>query len=220
MGTMIAIAPLDEALTFARARTQVSPRLLAVLSHAGDRLSCADIPANPLSGRGFTTGKSAPGYLPVGDLFVVPRNLDAFVGQVTLELSVNGERRQHAPAMEWIWDFDEILRQARAKAKTEWAHRGGVARLAFTAEGAVPARVLLMAGTPAGTVFQGVARGDYASGILDWLAGFGRRSLVRSVIERHIARVRAARIYLQPGDEVTIRVDRLGTLANRVARQD
>ena len=28
---------------------------------------------DPQSGRGFTDGKSAPGYLPVGDLFVVPR---------------------------------------------------------------------------------------------------------------------------------------------------
>lgn len=30
---------------------------------------------DPASGKGFTTGKSRPGYLPVGDLLVVPRDL-------------------------------------------------------------------------------------------------------------------------------------------------
>ena len=35
-------------------------------------------PWNPGSGKGFTTGKSFPGSLPVGDLFVIPRDVRAF----------------------------------------------------------------------------------------------------------------------------------------------
>src|SRR5882724_1165269 len=36
-------------------------------------------PWNPTSGAGFTTGKSFPGFLPVGALFVVPRDVRTFV---------------------------------------------------------------------------------------------------------------------------------------------
>jgi 2-keto-4-pentenoate hydratase/2-oxohepta-3-ene-1,7-dioic acid hydratase in catechol pathway len=40
--------------------------------------------------------------------------------------------------------------------------------------------------------------------------------MIAHVIERHIKSARAAKTYLQPGDRVDIRVDRLGCLSNRV----
>ena len=172
---------------------------------------------DPQSGRGFTDGKSAPGYLPVGDLFVVPRDLSAFVARLTLQLSVNGVERQRAPVTDWIWDLDEILRRARDKREASWSWREGTARLAFTADGAIPARTLIMAGTPAGTVFQGVPAGDRRSGVLRWIVSGFRRSVVQHVIAAYVARCTAESTYLQPGDVVTIRVDRLGALTNRVA---
>lgn len=174
-------------------------------------------PLNPQSGRGFTSGKSAAGFLPVGNLFVVPRDLGAFVAKLTLRLSVNGEERQHAPVTQWIWDFDEILRRSEMKRGTVWAYWGGSARLSFTA-GGVPARTLLMAGTPAGTVFKGLAPADYLRGLADWLCSLGRKPVARCVVERHISAARAGRTYLQPGDEVAIRADCLGSLANKVTR--
>jgi 2-keto-4-pentenoate hydratase/2-oxohepta-3-ene-1,7-dioic acid hydratase in catechol pathway len=171
---------------------------------------------DPQSGKGFTDGKSAPGYLPVGDLFVVPRDLTMFVASLTLQLSVNGIERQRAPATEWIWDLDEILNRARARREVSWSWREGTARLAFTADGAIPARTLIMAGTPAGTIFHGVPARDRRSGVLRWIGSGFRSSVVPHVIAAYVARNTAERTYLQPGDEVTIRVDRLGTLANRV----
>jgi 2-keto-4-pentenoate hydratase/2-oxohepta-3-ene-1,7-dioic acid hydratase in catechol pathway len=195
---------------------------------AGGLLLCNDVtdrallmrhvdPRNPQSGRGFTTGKSAPGYLPVGDLFVVPRDLDTFLAKLTLQLSVNGAERQRGPVTQWIWDFDDMLREARGRRGTAWSHEGGEARLPFDRGGALPARTLLMAGTPAGTVFKGVSAADYLGGIAGWLLRAGRKPVVDCVIERYIARARSERIYLQPGDEVTIRVHGMGMLANTVA---
>jgi 2-keto-4-pentenoate hydratase/2-oxohepta-3-ene-1,7-dioic acid hydratase in catechol pathway len=173
-------------------------------------------PRNPQSGRGFTTGKSAPGYLPVGDLFVVPRDLDSFVAKLTLQLSVNGAERQHGPATDWIWNFRDIPREARQRRDTHWAYRSGEVRLPFDGDGTIPARTLLMAGTPAGTVFQGLSAADYLLGIRDFLLRGGRRPIVSCLIERHIARARARRSYLQPGDRVDIRVDYLGALSNLI----
>ncbi len=171
---------------------------------------------DPQSGRGFTDGKSAPGFLPVGDLLVVPRDLDAFVGGLILQLSVNGVERQRAPVTEWIWDLNEILNQARAKRETVWSWRQGEARLAFTEDGAIPARTVIMAGTPAGTLFQGVPGKDRQSGLVRWILSGFRGTVVKHVIDAYIARSQARKTYLQPGDQVTIRVDRLGTLSNRV----
>ena len=172
---------------------------------------------DPQSGRGFTDGKSAPGYLPVGDLFVVPRDLSAFVAGLTLQLSVNGVERQRAPVTDWIWDLDEILARARARRDACWTWREGTARLAFTEDGAIPARTLVMAGTPAGTVFQGVPGGDRWAGLVRWILSGFRGGMVGHVIAAYVARSRVARTYLQPGDRVSIRVDRLGALTNRVS---
>jgi 2-keto-4-pentenoate hydratase/2-oxohepta-3-ene-1,7-dioic acid hydratase in catechol pathway len=173
--------------------------------------------ADPQSGKGFTSGKSGPNYMPVGDLFVVPRNLTSFISGLTLQLSVNGQVRQHAAATDWIWDLEEIVRQCRLKRDVRWAYWGGEARLAVCEDGAIPARTVIMAGTPAGTVFQGVPTKDRLIGALAWLLSGRKKPLIAHVIERHIKSARAAKAYLQPGDRVDIRVDRLGCLSNRIA---
>ncbi len=171
---------------------------------------------DPQSGKGFTTGKSSPGFLPVGDLFIVPRDLDHFIAGLELKLSVNGISRQSGPVTDWIWDFAEILKQAHAKRHVKWQWREGISQLAFTDSGAIPARTLIMAGTPAGTIFQGVPKGDRIVGLLQWLLTGCRRPLLKQVIERYISRSTSRRTYLQKGDLVTICVDRLGMLSNRI----
>jgi 2-keto-4-pentenoate hydratase/2-oxohepta-3-ene-1,7-dioic acid hydratase in catechol pathway len=171
---------------------------------------------DPQSGKGFTTGKSGPGFLPVGDLFVVPRDLKAFVSDLDLQLSVNGRVRQSGPVTDWIWDLDEILNQARAKRDATWAWREGTARLAFSNTGEIQPRTLIMAGTPAGTIFQGVPGRDRLRGVLNWLLGGRKKPLLAQVIEAYIDRNLAQRTYLQKGDQVTIMVDRLGTLSNAI----
>ena len=170
---------------------------------------------DPTSGKGFTTGKSLPGYLPVGDLFVVPRDVRIFAAALELTLHVNGSLRQRSPVAAQIWDLDEMLAATWARRDVRWDHRGRQVALAAP-DGTIPARALLMSGTPGGTVFAGVDLRTRAAGVVAWLAGGWDRPVAAQVVEAYIDRARAARTYLQPGDRVTIHVDRLGIIENTI----
>ena len=168
------------------------------------------------SGKGFTDGKSGIGFLPVGDLFIVPRDLKAFIEPLELRLSVNGEERQRTRVTKWIWDLDRLLLETAKRAGVRWSWREGTAQLPVSREGVLPDRTLVLAGTPAGTVFKGPGLATIVRGGFDWLAGFGRSDIIKTVIERTITDDTASGGYLQQGDVVTIQADKLGTLENRV----
>jgi 2-keto-4-pentenoate hydratase/2-oxohepta-3-ene-1,7-dioic acid hydratase in catechol pathway len=53
-------------------------------------------------------------------------------------------------------------------------------------------------------------------GTFDWVTKFGRSGPIAAIIERTIADDRASGGYLQPGDVVTIQVEQMGTLENRI----
>ena len=168
------------------------------------------------SGKGFTDGKSGAGFLPVGDLFVVPRNLKTFVEPLELHLSVNGEERQHTRVTNWIWDLDRLLVESAKRAGVVWTWRAGSASLPVSRAGVLPDRTLVLAGTPAGTIFQGPGPATFVRGTFDWVTKFGRSGPIAAIIERTIADDRASGGYLQPGDVVTIQVEQMGTLENRI----
>ena len=168
------------------------------------------------SGKGFTDGKSGAGFLPVGDLFVVPRDLKTFVEPLELHLSVNGEERQRTRVTRWIWDLDRLLLETAKRRGVSWTWREGSARLPVNRAGVLPDRTIVLAGTPAGTIFQGPGPATFVRGAFDWVAKFGRGSPITAIIERTITDDRASGGYLQPGDVVTIRVDQMGRLENRV----
>jgi 2-keto-4-pentenoate hydratase/2-oxohepta-3-ene-1,7-dioic acid hydratase in catechol pathway len=167
------------------------------------------------SGKGFTAGKSAPGYLPVGNLFVVPRDFRAFAGDLELRLYVNQGLRQRSVASHMIWDIDEILAQTWARQSLRWDHRGEEVSL-LEKPGLLPDRTLLMSGTPHGTVFQGVGTRQKLSGLLAWLLGGWGESIPSHAVSAYIDDARSARVYLQPGDRVAIHVDYLGAIRNGV----
>jgi 2-keto-4-pentenoate hydratase/2-oxohepta-3-ene-1,7-dioic acid hydratase in catechol pathway len=169
------------------------------------------------SGRGFTTGKSFPGHLPVGNLFVVPRDFRAFVESLELRLYVNSRLRQQSMASEMIWDVDELLAQTWDRRSLSWEHRGGQVSLLEESE-FVPDRTLIMSGTPHGTVFRGVSTGQKLSGFLAWLMGGWGSSIPAHAISAYVDDARSAGVYLQPGDRVAIHVDRLGAIRNQVTR--
>jgi 2-keto-4-pentenoate hydratase/2-oxohepta-3-ene-1,7-dioic acid hydratase in catechol pathway len=206
----VVLAPLD--------RPGATPRLgLVVCNDYTDRatlLRHVDV-WDPASGTGFTTGKSFPGYLPVGDLLVVPHDARAFARDLELRLWVNGELRQQARVSEWIWDLDRMLAETWARRDVTWQHRGGRVSLLSPAK-TIPERTLLMAGTPAGTVFQGVGIGTRARGALAWMLGGFAGSLPSRVVETWVREAREAGTYLQPGDRVAVRVDRLGVVVNEI----
>jgi 2-keto-4-pentenoate hydratase/2-oxohepta-3-ene-1,7-dioic acid hydratase in catechol pathway len=168
------------------------------------------------SGKGFTDGKSGAGFLPVGDLFVVPRDLKTFVEPLELHLSVNGEERQRTRVTRWIWGLDRLLLETAKRRGVSWTWREGSARLPVNGDGVLPDRTIVLAGTPAGTIFQGPGPATFVRGAFDWVAKFGRGSPITAIIERTITDDRASGGYLQPGDVVTIRVDQMGRLENRV----
>ncbi len=172
-------------------------------------------PRNIESGKGFTTGKSFPGYLPVGNLFVIPRDARAFARAIELRLYVNNGLRQRSKASEMIWDIDEMLAQTWARRLVRWEHRGAQVSL-LGDSAAIPARALLMTGTPHGTVFSGVPVRYMASGVLAWLAGGWDQSIESQVIASYVRGARSARAYLQPGDRVAIHVRHMGVIENEV----
>jgi len=172
-------------------------------------------PLDVASGRGFTTGKSFPGYLPVGNLLVVPRDFRTFVPELQLELYVNGRLRQRERGGAMIWDPAELLRQTFARAGLRWQHRG--AEVSLLGDGdALDEDMLLLTGTPHGTVFAGVSTAQKLRGAARWVLGGFRGSVGDGVVETYIDDARAAGIFLAPDDEVVVRVDRLGVIRNRV----
>jgi 2-keto-4-pentenoate hydratase/2-oxohepta-3-ene-1,7-dioic acid hydratase in catechol pathway len=169
------------------------------------------------SGRGFTTGKSFPGFLPVGNLFVIPRDPRGFFADLELRLYVDGALRQRSSAREMVWDLDEILAQTWARADQRWEHRGEQVSL-FGGGGAIPARTLLLSGTPHGTVFDGLSVRHYIRGLARWLLGGWSEPVPSRVVDVYIADAKSAGAYLQPGNRVDIHVDHLGVLRNSVIR--
>jgi len=170
-----------------------------------------------VSGRGFTTGKSFPGFLPTGNLLVIPRDHRAFARKLELRLFVNHRLRQRSMAGEMIWDIDEILSQTWARRFLRFGHRGREVSL-LDRSGVIPDRTLILSGTPHGTVFQGITTGQKLSGVLAWLLGGWGESIPSHAISAYVEDARSAGVYLQPGDQVAVHVDYLGVIRNDVTR--
>ena len=173
-------------------------------------------PFDVISGKGFTTGKSAPGFLPIGNLFVIPDTPGDFVPDVELRLYRNGVLQQHAFQRQAIWDFEELLQQTKLRQDASWAHKGAAIALPLEAN-KIPLRAALLGGTPSGTIFQGdISFVTQAKGFLAWLMGGWDHSIVYWVIESVIEDERAKGHFLRPGEDVVIHVDRLGVISNRI----
>ena len=170
---------------------------------------------NITSGKGFTTGKSFPGYLPVGNLFVIPRDFRTFAAKIGLQLYVNYALRQRSMVNNMIWNVDQIIAEIWARRGATWQHRDQTVSLLGGAE-FISDRVLIMSGTPHGTVFRGVGTEPKISGFFDWLLGGWDDSIATHVIEAYIDDARSDQIYLQPGDQVLIYVDYMGVIQTKV----
>lgn len=171
---------------------------------------------NVASGDGFTTGKSLPGFLPVGNLFVIPRDHREFAKTIQLRLYVNGWLRQRELLSRAVWDLDALVEQTWARQDQTWEHRGQRVSLFATRNGTIKPRTMLMSGTPAGVVFNELNVENKASGFFDFvLFGWGK-SIPDHAIDNYIRDARAAGIYLQAGDEVAIHVDGLGVVRNEI----
>jgi 2-keto-4-pentenoate hydratase/2-oxohepta-3-ene-1,7-dioic acid hydratase in catechol pathway len=103
--------------------------------------------------RGFADGKGRAGFLPVGAFLVVPDDLAAFLSGVTLELWVNGGLRQRSAANEMIWDLPTLVERSFSGRDVAYHHAGST-RSILPKAGGIPARSLVLSGTPGGVIFQ------------------------------------------------------------------
>ncbi len=172
-------------------------------------------PADVTSGEGFTTGKSFPGALPVGDLFVIPQEPRGFAAALNLRLHRGDELRQQSAVNRALWDIDEIMRQAWARAGWRWEYDATQVGL-LAEDGRLPARSLVLSGTPDGTIFAGISNGQKLRGLLRWLAGGWGRPLTSRVIETYIDDARRDGPFLRAGERVSIRVARMGSIVTHV----
>ncbi len=108
----------------------------------------------PMGVTGFPDAKGGERMLPVGPLLVVPREAERFHERIEMELYVNGALRQQALGGLMIWTPSEIVEQALAQCEVDYATANGSVRL--TPCDAIPARTLILTGTPAGVMFHPV----------------------------------------------------------------
>jgi 2-keto-4-pentenoate hydratase/2-oxohepta-3-ene-1,7-dioic acid hydratase in catechol pathway len=170
---------------------------------------------NVASGDGFTTGKSFRGYLPVGDLFVIPRDYRSFAATRKLALDVNGAPRQRSVVSAQVWSIDALLAETWKRRGQRWQHRDDEIGLLADDE-ILPARTLILSGTPSGTVFQDIGFAHKTRGVASWIFGGWREPIAAHVIGSYVRDPAVRARYLQPGDRVTISVDGLGVIDNEI----
>ena len=104
---------------------------------------------------GFADAKGKRGFLPIGNLFVIPRNLETFYPEIQLNLYINGRLRQRAKVGLMIWSLPEIVRQIFLRSNWDFhSSRGSIPLLPGTAN--IPAGTIILSGTPAGVIFRPV----------------------------------------------------------------
>ena len=170
---------------------------------------------NVTSGKGFAEGKSSPGFLPVGNLFVIPNNPKEFAQNLTMKLFVNDDLRQQGTTNLMVWDFEKIVTEVWAMREVSWDYKGKLVKL-MGDEPFIKTRTLIMSGTPEGVVFQGIPFSTKLAGIFSWTMGGWDSSVPENVIEAYISNSEKSELYLQASDTVSIHVNNLGTLNNKI----
>ena len=104
---------------------------------------------------GFADGKSRAGFAPLGNLFVIPRDLERFYKSIELRLYLNGRLRQHETVGAMAWGPRQMLNEIFRRADEEFEYQGGVTPL-LNAGSALAAGSIIFSGTPAGVIFRPV----------------------------------------------------------------
>jgi 2-keto-4-pentenoate hydratase/2-oxohepta-3-ene-1,7-dioic acid hydratase in catechol pathway len=169
------------------------------------------------SGEGFTTGKSQLGFMPIGNLFVIPKDYLTFYPSLKLELWCNGEKRQEAHPNKMNWDIRRMFAETFAREGRVWAWRDGTASLP-SKNGQIPERTIFLSGTPGGVIFRKPTPRQLFLGFSELFFSLNWFHL-QSVIEPYIREEYRAERYLRPGDLVQMRADRLGSMSNSIVAE-
>jgi 2-keto-4-pentenoate hydratase/2-oxohepta-3-ene-1,7-dioic acid hydratase in catechol pathway len=170
------------------------------------------------SGYGFSDAKSGPDFYPTGPFLVVPNDWSAFVGEVRMTTSVNGEPRQDARGSEMTLDFRQLVEKALGDmADSRFLFRDGFVKL--VPDGKVERSSTIMSGTAEGTIFTPPSRGDIIEGAVQYLrrgGPFGEDGFVDVVRKRFIRNELEGGHFLRPGDVVRHGSNHLGDIEVRV----
>jgi 2-keto-4-pentenoate hydratase/2-oxohepta-3-ene-1,7-dioic acid hydratase in catechol pathway len=169
---------------------------------------------NVSSGEGFTQGKSERGFMPVGNLFVIPRDYEAFYKSLKMELWCNGEKRQEANPAEMTWDIRRIITETFAREGRSWQWNGQVVALPIE-NSVIPARTLFLSGTPGGVIYKKPAVRQLFVGVSEMFFTL-RWNQPQYIIEPFLRDSYRSGRFLKPGDTIVMQADRLGSISNRI----
>jgi 2-keto-4-pentenoate hydratase/2-oxohepta-3-ene-1,7-dioic acid hydratase in catechol pathway len=169
------------------------------------------------SGDGFTRGKSERGFMPTGNLFVIPKDYLRFYKTLKLELWYNGEKRQEANPSELTWDIQRIFVESFARETRTWMWNGEPVALPMK-DGRILERTMFLSGTPGGVIYQKPTPRQMFLGISELFFSL-HWSQLQTVVEPFLREQYRSGRYLKPGDLVLMKADRLGTMSNRIVAQ-
>jgi 2,4-diketo-3-deoxy-L-fuconate hydrolase len=170
------------------------------------------------SGDGFTQGKSAPGFMPVGNLLVIPGDYRRFYRSLELGLWYNGEKRQVAHPAVMSWDIARILDETFAREDRRWDWRGEIVALPVV-NGRIPARTLILSGTPDGVIYRAPSPRALFVGFSE-MVFTGQWMNLHAVVEPFLRQEYRSGRYLKAGDVVQMRAERLGSISNTIVARD
>ncbi len=166
------------------------------------------------SGDGFTRGKSEPGFMPTGNLFVIPKDYQSFYKKLKLELWYNGAKRQEARPAEMTWDIQRIFAETFSRETRRWTWHGNSVALPIN-DGRIPARTMILAGTPGGVIYQKPSARQMFLGVSELFFTL-RWTQLQTVVEPFLREEYQSGRYLKAGDLVQMKADQLGTMSNRI----
>ncbi len=106
----------------------------------------------PMGTTGFALAKSQPNFLPVGNLFVIPKNHKTFLEKVEMKLYVNERLRQHETAANMRIKSIDILELIFNN--KDLSFNSGDQSLNLLTNNKISKGTIILSGTPAGVIFR------------------------------------------------------------------
>lgn len=174
---------------------------------------------NVTGGKGFPDAKSKSGFLPTGPYVVIPKDWKAFVQELDLQLSVNGEIRQHGYAKDMVWDIQEIInRSLSVKGLNNSYYKDKMIKL-FQGD-CIPANSIVITGTPSGVVFNAPKGGFIFGTVMKYIftGAFFSDKMHPYILKQYLKKELKNPRYLKIGDNVETSIKYLGTIKTTVVK--
>lgn len=172
---------------------------------------------NVQSGKGFSSAKSVSGYFPTGPFLVIPNNAEKFLKNIALSLYRNERLVQHANVLEMTWDIQQAIKQlfehhlqkkpTHAKA-SQWLP-----------DGKLTSDITLLTGTPSGVIMRPPSFWFKFTGGIKYFLGYQKsihKNVKDAVIAQYVQYLLEEKSFLQPGENIVLRANYLGSISFQV----